>query len=161
MADISIVVPAYNEEKTIKKTIEDVKESIKNLKDKIDVTVIDDGSNDKTAKILSSIKGIKVIRNTANRGYGASLKTAIKNITSDYLLIIDGDGTYPASSIPTIIGYSKEYDMVVGARTGKIVKIPIFRRPAKWFLRHFAQYLTKTKIPDLNSGLRIFKRDIA
>ncbi len=161
MADISIVVPAYNEEKTIKRTIEDIKKSIKNLKGKIDATVIDDGSNDKTAKILSSIKGIKVIRNGENRGYGSSLKTAIKNTTSDYILIIDGDGTYPASSIPILIRYSKEYDMVVGARTGKIVKIPFFRRPAKWFLSHFAQYLTKTKIPDLNSVLRIFKRDIA
>jgi len=80
---------------------------------------------------------------------------------SEYILIIDGDGTYPTLPIPSLINYSKKYDMVVCTRTGRIVKIPFLRRPAKWFLRHFAEYLTKTKIPDLNSGLRIFKRDIA
>ncbi|MCH8004325.1 MAG: glycosyltransferase family 2 protein [Nanoarchaeota archaeon] len=161
MVRISIVVPAYNEEKTIENTIENIKKSIKNLKDKIDIIVVDDGSNDKTAEILSKIKDIKLIRHRMNKGYGASLKTAIKNMASDYILIIDGDNTYPTSPIPSLINYSKKYDMVVGTRTGRIVKIPFLRRPAKWFLKHFAQYVTKTKIPDLNSGLRIFKRSIA
>jgi hypothetical protein len=73
---------------------------------------------------------------------------------------MDGDGTYPASPIPELIKKSKQNDMVVGSRTGKYVKIPFLRKPAKWFLKHFAEYLAKTKIPDLNSGLRIFKRGI-
>ena len=161
MVSISLIIPAYNEEKAIKDTIDNIKKAIKNIKNKIDIIVVDDGSKDKTAEILSKIKAIKLIRHSINKGYGASLKTAIKNTASDYILIIDGDGTYPASSILPLINYSKKCDMVVGTRTGRIVKIPFLRRPAKWFLKHFAQYLTKTKIPDLNSGLRIFKRDIA
>ena len=161
MINLSVILPVYNEEKAIKKTIEDVKIAIKNLRGNINIIVVDDCSTDRTANILSSINGIKLIRHDVNKGYGAALKTAIKNTNSDYLLIMDGDGTYPASSIPSLISYSTKYDMVVGMRTGKIVKIPFFRRPAKWFLKHFSEYLTKTKIPDLNSGFRIFKRSIA
>ena len=159
--NISIIIPVYNEEKAIRRTIEDIKRAIKNLKEHINIIIVNDGSTDKTAEILSTIKGIKIINFPKNKGYGTSLKTAIKNTTSYYILIIDGDGTYPASSIPALINYSKKYDMVVGARTGKKVRIPFFRKPAKWFLKRFAEYLARTKIPDLNSGLRIFKRDIA
>ena len=161
MVSISIIVPAYNEEKNIRKTIQDIKNSIRKLKYKSEIIVVDDGSTDKTSKILPTINGISIIKHAINKGYGASLKTAIKKSNSDYILIIDADGTYPASSIPELLRYSGKYDMVVGARTGEVVRTPFFRKPAKWFLKHFAQYLTKAKIPDLNSGLRIFKRDAA
>jgi len=161
MASISIIIPAYNEEKNIKKTIEDIKSSIKNINHKIEIIVVDDGSIDKTAKILSSINNIKVLRHETNRGYGASLKTAIKKSSSEYIAIIDADGTYPAKSIPELTKHAQKYDMVIGARTGDIVKTPFLRKPAKWFLKHFAQYLTKAKILDLNSGLRIFKKEMA
>ena len=76
-------------------------------------------------------------------------------------MITDADGTYPVEEIPSLLKWTDRYDMVVGARTGEIVKIPFLRRPAKWFLRKLASYLAKTKIPDLNSGLRVFKKDIA
>lgn len=161
MPKISIIIPAYNEEKSIEKTINKIKDSIKNLKETIQIIAVNDGSTDDTGKILSSIKGINVIEHKINRGYGASLKDAIKKTDTQYILIIDSDGTYPTSAIPVLISYSRDYDMVVGARMGKVVQMPFFRKPAKWFLKHFAQYLTKTKIPDLNSGLRIFKREIA
>lgn len=158
MAGISIIIPAYNEEKNIKELISQIFDAkIKNL----DIVVVDDGSTDNTPKILSSIKGIRVLRHDTNRGYGAALKTAIKKCSSEYVMIIDADSTYPVDAIPELIKYSARYDMVVGARTGAVVKIPFFRKPAKWFLKHFAQYLTKSEIPDLNSGLRIFKRAIA
>lgn len=162
MAKISIVIPVYNEDKSIKETISSIKKELNKFKsDNFDIIVVNDGSTDNTSKILSSIKGISIIENPANRGYGFSLKRAIRHSDADYILIIDGDGTYPASSITELINKSRYNDMVVAARTGRYVNIPFFRKPAKWFLKHFAQYLTKTKIPDLNSGFRIFKKDIA
>lgn len=160
MAKISIVVPVYNEEKAIIQTIQGIKKAIKNTGDNIEIVVVDDGSTDRTARALSRAKGIRVLRNEVNKGYGASLKRAIRASASDYIMIIDGDGTYPADQIPGLIRLSKKYDMVVGSRTGKVVRIPFFRKPAKWILKHFSQYLAKTKIPDLNSGLRIFKKEI-
>ena len=161
MASITVIVPAYNEEKNIRNTIGGIRKSTAGLRQKLGIVVVDDGSTDHTSKILSSVKGIKVIRHGTNKGYGASLKTGIKNSSADYIMIIDADGTYPAAAIPDIVKNAQKYDMVVGARTGEAVKIPFFRKPAKWFLKHFAQYLTKSKIPDLNSGLRIFRREIA
>lgn len=161
MVSLSIVLPAYNEERAIKSTIFGIKKSISGVKRKIGIVVVDDGSTDKTYRIASSIKGISVLRHDTNKGYGASLKTAIKNSNSDYIMIIDADGTYPASSIPPLLKDLTKYDMIVGARTGKVVKIPLFRKPAKWLLKQFAQYITRTRIPDLNSGLRVFKRSTA
>ena len=161
MQKISVVIPAYNEEKGIGQTIKEIKEVLKKVKSKTDILVVNDGSTDNTANILAKIDNIRVIEHETNRGYGASLKTAIRNTDSDYIMIIDADGTYPIKSIPKLIELSSSYDMVVGARSGKTVKIPFFRKPAKWIISRFAEYLTMTKIPDLNSGLRIFKRDVA
>lgn len=162
MPKISIVVPVYNEEESIKDTINKIKKELNNVKVyDFDIVVVNDGSTDNTKKVLTSIKGIRVIENQTNKGYGFSIKRAIRYSNADCILIIDGDGTYPASPIPELIRKSKQNDMVVGARIGKYVSIPFFRKPAKWFLKHFAQYLAKTKIPDLNSGLRIFKKEIA
>ena len=158
MADISVIIPAFNEEKNIKKVIGQISDlKIK----KLDIIVVDDGSTDGTSNVLSSIKGIRVLRHEVNKGYGAALKIGIKKSSSEYIMIIDADCTYPADSIPELLRHIGSYDMVVGARTGEIVKTPFFRKPAKWFLKRFAQYLTKSKIPDLNSGLRIFRREIA
>lgn len=160
MASISIILPAYNEEASIAKTIREVRLAI-GKSSQIELIAVNDGSTDKTNAILGGIKGIRVIENSTNKGYGASLKSAIRESKADYILIMDADGTYPANNIPSLLGKLKDNDMVIGARTGKHVTIPFFRKPAKWFLKHFAQYLTKTKIPDLNSGLRVFKREIA
>ncbi len=162
MANATIVIPAYNEQAAIEKTVSEIKGITKSLaKWNIGILAVNDGSTDNTQKALEGIAGIKIIEHQINKGYGASLKEAIKSIDTDYVLIIDGDGTYPVSAIPLLLEHAAKYDMVVGARTGNIVKVPFLRKPAKWFLKNFAEYLTKTKIPDLNSGLRIFKRDIA
>src|SRR3989338_9137040 len=139
MVAISIVVPAYNEEKAIFNTLGEIKSIVRKIKHRIEIIAVDDCSTDKTKFILKSIKGITLIENPANFGYGACLKSAIRKSKADYILIIDADGTYPVHSIPELIAKLKDNDMVVGARTGKYVNIPFFRRPAKWFLKHFAQ----------------------
>jgi hypothetical protein len=77
------------------------------------------------------------------------------------IAITDADGTYPAKYLPTMLEEFEHADMVVGARTGADVNIPLSRKPAKWFLRVMANYVSATKIPDLNSGLRVFRRDVA
>jgi glycosyltransferase involved in cell wall biosynthesis len=156
---VSIIIPVYNEEKTIKNLIKDIKASLKNTI--YEIIAVDDGSTDKSKKILKNIKKIKILTHPSNKGYGAAIKTGIKNAKYNSILIIDADGTYPADAIPPLLNYVGQYDMVVGSRTGKSVKIPFFRMPAKWFLNKLANYLSNTKIPDLNSGLRVFKKKIA
>ena len=160
MKNLSAIIPAYNEEKIIKQTIEGLKKELAKLDLNCEIIVVDDGSTDKTKEILEKIKGIKLINHPENRGYGAALKTGIKQSQSELILIIDADGTYPSESIPELIKHISDYDMVTGARTGKRAKIPLIRKPAKWTINKLANYLSGTKIPDLNSGLRIIKRPL-
>jgi len=157
MVAVSIVIPAYNETGGIRPTLEQLKESIGDLD--CEILVVDDGSEDDTASQAEAC-GVRVIRHDVNRGYGASLKTGIRNAAGAVICITDADGTYPNDRIPELFGLMERYDMVVGARTGANVAIPLIRRPAKWCLNQLANLLAGTKIPDLNSGLRLFRKDV-
>lgn len=157
---ISVLIPAYNEEEAIKQIIRDIINVMNKTKHKYEIIAVDDGSTDKTAEIAKKA-GATVYSHPYNIGYGEALKNGIKNAKGDHILIVDADGSYSASEIPKLLKHIDKYDMIVGARIGKNVKIPIFRRPAKFVLSKLANYLTGIKIPDLNSGLRIFKKDIA
>lgn len=155
---VSLIIPAYNEEKAIGKILDD----LKSLNDKYEIIVVDDGSEDDTAKIVKTYSNVKLISHEINSGYGATLKTGIKHAAGDVIIITDADGTYPNERIPELIQIFEEgnYDMVVGARIGDNVKIPTIRKPAKWFINKLANYLSGSKIPDLNSGLRLMRKSV-
>ena len=89
------------------------------------------------------------------------MKTGIRAANGDWILITDADGTYPHDRIPDLLRHVGDHDMVVGARTGDAARIPLLRRPAKWVLAKLANYLAETRIPDLNSGLRVFRKELA
>ena len=159
MTAVSLVIPAYNEERVIGSVVD----QIINVMEKADITneiiVVDDGSTDKTVQIIQE-RAVQLIRHPFNKGYGAALKTGMRKAKYDTIAIIDADGTYPAEDLPKLVSGIGEWDMVVGARVGEDVKIPPLRKLAKWFLTQLATYLVGTPIPDLNSGLRVFKKDI-
>ena len=153
----SIVVPAFNEEGAVQDGIREIREVLEGHD--YELLIVDDGSTDATAR-LAREAGAEVISQPENRGYGASLKTGIRAAKHDLLVITDADGTYPASAIPAIVTGLADYEMVVGARIGANVAIPMVRRPAKWVLRRLASFLAGREIPDLNSGLRGMRRDL-
>lgn len=158
--DCSIIIPIYNERDHIKNVLAQINLSLKNHFINYEVIVIDDGSIDGSGDILKNEEGIKLISHTIRQGYGSAIKTGIKNSKHDTIVIIDGGDTYPTRDIPKLVRYLKDSDMVVGMRTGKVVKIPFIRRPIKYLLGQLANYLSETKIPDLNSGFRVFKKNI-
>jgi glycosyltransferase involved in cell wall biosynthesis len=157
---VSVVIPAFNEEAGVGNVVVEIRELLRRRNIGVEIIVVDDGSSDHTAEAAKEA-GARVIQHRSNRGYGASLKTGITAASHDVVAIIDADGTYPAMYLPELIAGMEHADMVVGARTGRRVKIPLVRRPAKWVLKHLANYVTKAQIPDLNSGLRVFRRDMA
>ncbi|MCP4428301.1 MAG: glycosyltransferase family 2 protein, partial [Chloroflexi bacterium] len=158
---LSIVIPAYNESEAILSTLEKIKKVTAGANLVSEIIVVDDGSTDDTAVSIRQVFGVRLLEHPQNKGYGASLKTGIRQAQYENVVIIDADGTYPIEMIPVLAEKMNNYDMVVGARTGETVQIPPIRRPAKWALTRLANYLSGMEIPDLNSGLRAFKRDVA
>ena len=153
--DIPIIIPAHNEEEGIA----DVINGIKQLNAGYEIIVVDDGSTDNTYK-LAAETGVTVIRHPYNKGYGAALKTGIRNAEADIVLFMDADGQHKPGDIKKLMQYIGEYDMIVGARTKKS-KISLLRRPGKKVLSITANYLAGMKIPDLNSGFRALKKNVA
>ena len=156
---VSVVIPAFNEESGIGQGVREVLETLRATGREFELLVVDDGSADRTGEIAAS-EGAHVVTLPENQGYGAALKAGIRRARHDIILITDADGTYPASAIPRLLDEMAEYDMVVGARIGENVAIPILRRPAKWFLGRLASYLAGRHIPDLNSGMRAMRKDL-
>lgn len=155
---ISVIIPAYNEEDGVGSQIVSIQQVMQSHGLRHEIIVVDDGSEDATAKKATEA-GARVLRKPQNQGYGAAIKTGIVAAAYDTIVIIDADGTYPAEQIPELVNKLETADMVVGARTGDNVHIPWVRRPAKWLLGFMARRLSGQLIPDLNSGLRTFRRD--
>lgn len=151
--DVTIIIPALNEEKALGKVLESLKSSFP----EIPVIVINDGSTDATEKIATDA-GARVITHEFCRGYGASLRTGTKAADTDFVLFCDGDAQHTAKDVGRIMAECDGYDMVVGARTAESDQ-PLLRRPGKFVLKIFANFVAGTRIPDLNSGLRVFRRE--
>ncbi len=157
---LSIVIPAFNEQQIIEQVLTDLKDLLASHDIDGEIIVVDDGSTDDTAKHALAA-GVRVLRHRSNRGYGASLKSGILAASNDICAITDADGTYPIKYLPKMLEDLETADMVVGARTGADVHIPTVRKPAKWALNKLANFVSGYTIPDINSGLRVFRRDVA
>jgi glycosyltransferase involved in cell wall biosynthesis len=155
----SIIIPVYNEHENIEELFSDIRQNYAH----VPVIFVDDGSTDGSSGLLDEIErsdeNTKVLRHRLNRGYGAALKTGVRACTTDVLVITDSDRTYPIESIRELLSSLDDHDMAVGSRTGANVKIPLLRKPAKWIIGQLANYLTGTRIPDLNSGLRAIRKN--
>ena len=159
---VTVVVPAYNEENGIEGVIDRL--SGLELGVPLEVLVVNDGSTDRTGTVLEELKvrypALRVVAHPRNRGYGAALKTGFAKAKTEVVVITDADGTYPEDRIIDLLAcIDAGADMAIGARVGADVHIPLIRRPAKAALRQLASYLAGSNIPDLNSGLRAFRRE--
>ena len=162
-AGVTIVVPVYNEERGVEGVMRRL--AALPLGFPVEILAVEDGSSDGTARKLAelerSIPCLRVVTHKRNRGYGAALKTGFASARHDVVVITDADGTYPEERIADLVRCIDDgAEMAVGARRGADVRIPLVRRPAKWVLRRLASFLSGTEIPDLNSGLRAFRREL-
>jgi len=157
--DVTVVIPAYNEEHAIGRVLDDVLAVMNTLDLSYETIVVDDGSTDGTRAICEAYSGVAVVSHTRNRGVGRSRTTGVQRAKGRYVLMIDADGTYPAEAIPRLLEALKDCDMVIGARVREAGTWKWLRAMAKGFIKALASYLTQTHIPDLNSGLRAMKRE--
>lgn len=156
---VSIILPAYNEAQAVSSLIADIKKIMAKIPGfKYEIIVVDDASTDKTAE-LGEKTGAKVIRHLVNRGSGASRKTGIREAKGEIILMMDVDGTYSPNDIPKILAYFPKYDQIIGWRKHERGSLKILRFIAKYSIRKLAGYLVGENIPDLNSGMRAFKKE--
>lgn len=153
---VSIVLPAYNEEKGLEYLLPD----IKNLYPDYEILVIDDGSTD-SSKDICIRNNVKVISHPYAMGNGAAIKTGARHATGDLILFMDADGQHSPKDIQFLINklVDEEYDMVVGARVLS-THSSLLKRSGNWFYNRFASLMTGHNIIDLTSGFRIVRANI-
>jgi len=168
---ISIIIPMYNEEEAIGGDLDTIIQTMSGSDVPWEIIVVDDGSTDASAEIVQQREGVRLIQHPYNRGTGAARTTGLQHARGDVIVMTDGDGTYPNQDIPRLLTHIGEpsalgpedqgYDLVIGARTMETGSLKWLRSPAKLFIRLLASYMTGVGIPDLNSGLRAFKKGAA
>ncbi len=162
---LTVLLPAYNEEQAIGRVLGEIVEALAEESGGYEIVVVDDASTDRTAELAEQFAvecwhcPVRVIRCPVNRGAGAARKVGVRAARGEIVVMLDADGTYPAASIRELLRYFPAYDQVNGARTSEQGTLPWLRRPTKWFIRKLACYLTGHNIPDLNTGLKAFKRE--
>ncbi len=159
--DVSIVLPIYNEQGHLREEIERIQAVMDASEFSYEIIVVDDGSTDGSAAELRTIDGIRLIQYTENRGAGAVRKIGTHKAKAPIVVWTDVDMSYPNEQIPELVRELVGSDQVVGARTSEEGTHKAARVPAKWAIRKLAEYLSRTDIPDLNSGFRAFRRDVA
>jgi len=149
--DISVVIPAKNEQISIANLINKLQKTLSIHE--FEIIIIDDGSTDNTAQ-LALDAGAKVISHPYSKGNGAAIKTGAREAQSDIIIFMDADGQHDPDDIPRFLAKLEQgYDLVVGARQ-KGSQASVGRSIANKFYNKFASYMTGHKIEDLTSGFR-------
>lgn len=159
--DVTVVLPVYNEEGHIADEVRRIQKGLDDSEYTYELLVIDDGSEDGTPGVLAELDGFRLITLPTNRGSGYARKIGTRAARGEVVVWTDADMTYPNDEIAALVDELGDYDHVVGARTSEEGTHRWARVPAKWFIRKLASYLVRTPIPDLNSGFRAFRREVA
>lgn len=162
--DVTVVLPVFNESGHLTAEIDRIRAAMDASPYTYEILVVDDGSTDGSSEELLHVEGIRLLRFAQNRGSGSARKAGTRAARGAVVVWTDADMTYPNERIPELLRILRDdpsYDQVVGARTTEEGTHKILRIPAKWLIRKVAERLTNQRIPDLNSGLRAFRRSVA
>ncbi len=160
MDAITIVIPVFNEEESIKECVFNLRAFMAAAPYLVEYVIVDDGSTDRTRDILQSL-GVSYVSHPARRGYGAALKTGIGRSSHDLVCIIDADNQFFFYDICRLAAFAQDFDMVVGARCGVLVRRPPGHHViAKKFVSCLLGWIFGREVPDINSGFRIFNKAV-
>lgn len=159
MSPISVIIPAYNEAEAISNVIANVKKFMTGERIEHEIIVVDDCSIDGTAAEAKS-QAVTVVSHPMNMGYGAALTTGLKKARYNDILIMDADESYPVDEVKKLLPHTDGFDMVVGARQGKYYHGSPLKRISRMIFSALLRYVTGEDVPDANSGLRFFKKDV-
>jgi glycosyltransferase involved in cell wall biosynthesis len=165
---VTVVLPCYNEEAHVRQEIERITAAMDASGYTYELLAVDDKSTDGTLAVLQQAEldfpNLRVLPFRRNSGSGTVRRVGSQIARGDVVVWTDADLTYPNERIPELVKMLDEdpsVDQVVGARTTEEGTYKFLRVPAKWMIRKIAEWLTEQKIPDLNSGMRAFRKDVA
>jgi len=154
---ISFIIPCYREKaEVILSTVTGLTAAMEGTVG-FEIIVVNDGNDTEMFPDFSDER-VVTIHHEINLGYGASLMSGIVASNHEWIGIVDADGTYPVAHFKRFLEFVGKYDMVVGRR--RLQDLPALRRLPKFFLLRLAGYIADHRIPDLNSGMRIFRKSI-
>ena len=164
MTTLSVVIPAYNEEDGIEQIIERVlavRPALGQMDIVLEFIIVDDGSRDHTAALISKHREVRLIRHLKNRGYGAAIKTGFCHASGDYLAFLDADGTYPPECLPELCraAIRQNADLVVGSRMGGAKsEMPLTRRIGNFAYARLLSLIGNVRVRDTASGMRVIRK---
>lgn len=165
---VTIILPCYNEEGHVIAEVERITRAMDGSGYSYELLAIDDGSTDQTlAKLHEAaprFPQLEVVQMPRNGGSGVVRRIGTQRAQGEIVAWTDADMTYPNERIPELVQVLEKdpmVDQVVGARTSEQGTYKLLRVPAKWLIRKFAERLSGARIPDLNSGMRVFRREVA
>lgn len=153
---VSVVVPAFNEEGGISEVVLGLTRALAGRDH--EVLVVDDGSTDGTAAAAAAA-GARVLSHPVNRGYGRALVTGLAAARHPWVMMIDGDGSYPPEEAAKLLAAAPGFDMVVGVRAGRLFWGAPHQALLRWIYLTLASFVVGETIPDANSGLRLCRKD--
>ena len=158
---VSLLVPVYNERSVLRSTLQESLSVLHSSGHPYEVIVIDDGSTDGSRNLIESIDGCRVVRHQERQGYGQALKSGLRASRFSLIAIVDADGTYPLRELPRLLEDAEQFDMTVAQRQHRPLTHSLLRRIVKTCFACVASIICGRFIPDLNSGMRVFRRDLA
>jgi hypothetical protein len=166
MTTLSVVIPAYNEEKGIVEIAQRVI-AIRGALitvgvSELEVIIVDDGSKDLTAQRVGSLQGVRLVQHRVNKGYGAALKTGFSQARGELIGFLDADGTYPPEYFPQMCVKAMDgSELIIGSRmAGAESKMPLTRRVGNLFFAGLLTLVGRKHVSDSASGMRVFKREV-
>ncbi|MFH1434937.1 MAG: glycosyltransferase family 2 protein, partial [Pseudomonadota bacterium] len=154
---VTVILPVFNEEAGLRGMLPGLVDVCR--KEKVSILAVDDGSGDGSAGVVKGFDEITLVRHAVNRGYGAAIKTGVESADTDWIIMMDSDGQHDPLDIPRFLPLVDACDMTVGVRTGRITE-PVVKALGRKMLRLITSRVCGSRVPDFNSGFRLFRKRV-
>lgn len=159
---ISVVIPAYNEQKVIADTIDQVRNFLRSNFSEFEIIVVDDKSTDSTLHILQSREDIRLVRNLRNHGKGYSVAKGMKKAKGEWMLFMDADNSTRITELTNFLKYKNDYPIIIGSRGLKDSDIRVSQNILKVFMGKIGNMVSRILIDknicDTQCGFKLFAR---
>lgn len=164
VSELSVFFPAFNLESQIAETVEKASKTVPKMAEKYEIIVINDGSKDNTAKVLSKLKSkyknLKIITHKINRGYGAALKSGFYGSKYSWIAFTDADGQFDVSELPKLIIKQRETDADIVAGYYFKRAVPWWRKLNTWAWQFIVRLLFRLNVKDIDCGFKLVSKKV-